>query len=52
MVYILPINFTVVGFQVIVAANMKMTGFWDVAPCSVVEIGRRFLRDDVGSTHL
>jgi hypothetical protein len=31
-----------VRFQVLMAANMKMTDFWDVAPCSLVEICRRF----------
>jgi hypothetical protein len=27
-----------VRFQVLTAAKMKMTVFWDVAPCSVVEV--------------
>jgi hypothetical protein len=31
-----------VRFQVLTAANMKMTVFWDVAPCSLVEVYRRF----------
>jgi hypothetical protein len=31
-----------VRFQVLTAASLKMTAFWDVAPCSVVEVGRRF----------
>jgi hypothetical protein len=31
-----------VRFQVFTAASMKMTVFWDVAPCSVLEIDRRF----------
>jgi len=31
-----------VGFQVITAASMKMTTFWDIAPYSLTEIGRRF----------
>jgi hypothetical protein len=31
-----------VGFQIIMAANMKMTDFWDVAPCNLIEIYRRF----------
>jgi hypothetical protein len=29
-------------FQVLKAASMKMTVFWDIAPCSLVEIDRRF----------
>jgi hypothetical protein len=29
-------------FQVHTAASMKLTGFWDVAPCSMVEVDRRF----------
>jgi hypothetical protein len=48
-----------VSFQVLTAASMKMTLFWDVAPCSLVEIYRRFRRaycprnlpDDRGSKH-
>jgi hypothetical protein len=31
-----------VRFQVLTAANMKMTVFWHVAPCSLVGIHRRF----------
>jgi hypothetical protein len=27
-------------FQVLMAASMKMTVFWDVAPCSLVEVYR------------
>jgi hypothetical protein len=27
-----------VRFQVLTAASMKMTVFWDVAPCSLLEI--------------
>jgi hypothetical protein len=49
-----------VRFYVLAAANVKITAFWDVAPCSVVEIGRRFKGayclhhqgDDGSSTHL
>jgi hypothetical protein len=29
-------------FQVLTAASMKMAVFWDVAPCSLVEVYRRF----------
>jgi hypothetical protein len=28
---------TFVRFQVLTAANMKMTVFWDVVPCGMVE---------------
>jgi hypothetical protein len=31
-----------VRFQVLTAASMKFRGFWDVAPCSHVEVNRRF----------
>jgi hypothetical protein len=31
-----------VGFWVLPAASMKVTVFWDVAPCSLVEIDRCF----------
>jgi hypothetical protein len=31
-----------VRFQVLTAASMKITIFWDVAPCSLVEVYRRF----------
>jgi hypothetical protein len=31
-----------VRYQVLTAASMKMTVFWDVAPCSLVEVYRRF----------
>jgi hypothetical protein len=29
-------------FQVLTAASMKMTVFWDVTPCCLVETDRRF----------
>jgi hypothetical protein len=32
-----------VRFQVLMSASMKMTGFWDVAPCSLVEVYWRLL---------
>jgi hypothetical protein len=50
-----------VRFQVLTAASMKITAFWDVAPCSLAEVYRRFLRayclnhhgpDDGRSKHL
>jgi hypothetical protein len=31
-----------VGFQVLAAASMKMTIFWNIMPCSLIEIYRRF----------
>jgi hypothetical protein len=31
-----------VRFQVLTAASMKMAVFWVVAPCSLVEVYRRF----------
>jgi hypothetical protein len=31
-----------VRFEVLTAASMKMIVFWVVAPCSLVEIDRRF----------
>jgi hypothetical protein len=31
-----------VRFQVITAASMKMTAFWDIVPCSVVGVDRHF----------
>jgi hypothetical protein len=31
-----------VSFEVLAAANMKMAVFWIVAPCSLVEVYRRF----------
>jgi hypothetical protein len=41
---------TPVRFHVLTAATMKMTVFWGVAPCSLVEVYRRFIRatSDVG----
>jgi hypothetical protein len=30
-------------FQVLTAAGMKFRVFWDVAPCSHVEVDRRFI---------
>jgi hypothetical protein len=31
-----------VRFHVVMTASMKMTGLWDLAPCSIMEIGRHF----------
>jgi hypothetical protein len=52
-------NLGVVTFQVLTASSMKFRVFWDVAPCSQVEVDRR-LRvayclhrpDDGSGTHL
>jgi hypothetical protein len=32
----------VATFQVLTAASMNMTAFWDMAPCSLVKVDRRF----------
>jgi hypothetical protein len=31
-----------VRFKVLTATSMKVTAFWDIVPCSFVEVGRRF----------
>jgi hypothetical protein len=31
-----------VRFQVLTAASTKMRAFWNIAPCSLVEVDRRF----------
>jgi hypothetical protein len=31
-----------VRFQVLMVANMKMTAFWDIAPCTLVEVDSHF----------
>jgi hypothetical protein len=53
-----------VRFQVLTAASMKIRTFWDIAPCGLVVVDRRFRSvyclhhqdddrpDDGGSTHL
>jgi hypothetical protein len=50
-----------VRFQLLTAASMKMTVFWDISPYSLVEVDRRFRdvyclhhhgNDDGGSKHL
>jgi hypothetical protein len=53
-------KFCVVRFQVITVVSVKMTAFWDVALCSLVEVDQHFRGvyclhhhpDDGGSTHL
>jgi hypothetical protein len=55
-------KFLFVRFQLLTAASMKFRVFWDVAPCSQVDVDRRFRgayylhhgddrHDDGGSTH-
>jgi hypothetical protein len=34
------LNRTLVRFQVLTAASTKMAVFWDVAPCSLVDVDR------------
>jgi hypothetical protein len=41
-----------VRFQVLTAASMKVTLFWDIAQCSLVEVDRRHQAVDGGSTYL
>jgi hypothetical protein len=36
------VNTYIVRFHVHTAASMKMTAVWDIASCSLVEVGRRF----------
>jgi hypothetical protein len=51
----LPFVWVIVRFQVLTAASTKVTVFWDVAPCSLVENDRRFRGDrpdDGGSKHI
>jgi hypothetical protein len=31
-------HITVVRFQVLMVASMKITAFWDIAPCSLIEV--------------
>jgi hypothetical protein len=42
MIIVTTHNYKMVRFQVLTAASMKMAIFWDVAPCSLVEVYRRF----------
>jgi hypothetical protein len=37
-------SYYLVAIQVLTAASVKMTVFWDVSPQSLVEIYRRFIR--------
>jgi hypothetical protein len=41
---------SVVRFQVLTEASMKMAVFWVIAQCSLVEVYRRFRGADVGSS--
>jgi hypothetical protein len=36
------LDLKLVRFQVRKVANMNMTAFWDIVPCSLVEVYRRF----------
>jgi hypothetical protein len=53
------VSIHLVRLQVLMAASMKMTVFWDVVPCSLVQVYRRFRcvywlhhhPDDGGSKH-
>jgi hypothetical protein len=54
---ILRVKVKHVGFQVLTAVSMKIAIFWVVAPCSLVEVYRRFRGaghrpHDGGSKHL
>jgi hypothetical protein len=31
-----------VGFEVLTAVSMKIAVFWDIAPCSLIEVYQRF----------
>jgi hypothetical protein len=55
------LSLILVRFQVLTAASMKIIVFWDVAPCSLIEVYQRFRGtycihhhspDDGGSKHL
>jgi hypothetical protein len=41
MARIIEIALIYVRFQVLTVASMKITVFWDIAPCRLVEIDRR-----------
>jgi hypothetical protein len=59
-VWVLTAKVFVVRFQVLAVASMKIGAFWDVAPCSLIRVDRRFRGtyclihhpDDRGSMHL
>jgi hypothetical protein len=42
LLHILFLQESLVRFQVLTAVTMKMTAFWDIAACSLVEDDRRF----------
>jgi hypothetical protein len=43
MSYMFTANlFYVVRFQVLTAGSMNMTNVWDIKPCSLTEVDRRF----------
>jgi hypothetical protein len=60
-VYLFIYLFIYMKFQVLTEASMKITVFWDIAPCNLVIVDRRFRGayclhhhrpNDEGSTHL
>jgi hypothetical protein len=42
ILFLLMDVFSFVRYQVLTVASMKMTVFWDVAPCGSMEIDQRF----------
>jgi hypothetical protein len=42
-VSILSYHLSIMRFQVLTAASVKLRSFWDVVPCSAVEVDRRFI---------
>jgi hypothetical protein len=36
------VKYVFVGYKVLTAASMKMTAFWDIEPCSLVGVDRRY----------
>jgi hypothetical protein len=40
--FLITVQTTYSRFQVLMAVGMKMTAFWDITPCSLVEVDRRF----------
>jgi hypothetical protein len=47
---VVSLNVSHNGLQVLTLASMKMSVFWDVSPCSLIKIDRRF-RDDYSLRH-
>jgi hypothetical protein len=36
--YLTPINVSAVGFEILTAVSMKSTIFWDITPCSLLDV--------------